>query len=292
MHFKLVGNRNGAAIKSVMVDDATGRTYARFYGGETTLAAFEVFGKYVRRYGLPQSLYVDRDSIYRSDRQATVEEELRAQSPLTQFGRAMKELGVKLILANSPQAKGRVERMNGTLQDRLVKEMRLAKIDDMESANRFLEKKFLPALNRKFKVAPARAADLHREMEPGVRLDEILCIREQRTVSNDWCVQWCNRIFQVEKRHEGLGLAGRRLLVRQKLDGQVELLFGGRRLRFKELAKRPQPQRAKPAIANNLRWRPPMEHPWKRTLPRVNPAPAAPARDLHAEERTVTVLLR
>src|ERR1017187_6296121 len=122
-----------------MVDDATGRLWAQFFEEETTRASYDVFEGWVRRHGLPRSLYVDRDSIYRCEGLGSVAEQLAGKAPQTQFGRAMEQLGVELILANSPQAKGRVERMNGVLQDRLVKEMRLAGINDMESANRFLD---------------------------------------------------------------------------------------------------------------------------------------------------------
>jgi hypothetical protein len=244
-------------------------------------------------------LYVDRDSIYRSDRQATVEEELRAQSPLTQFSRAMKELCVELILANSPQAKGRVERANGTLQDRLVKEMRLAGgIGDIASANVFLETKFLPALNRKFAVKPRQDADLHRRVPAGVRLDEVLCFQEERVVSSDWCVCWRKRVFQLDRRHESLSLAKRKITVREKLDGTIQLLHQGRKLKFKEPAQRPaKPAARRRAIRNNRRWVPPPSHPWQRpavaAVPRVSLAPAAPTRDLHAEmNNKVTVLLK
>ena len=118
--------RRGRAVLMVLIDDATNRTSARFYESETTAAAFDVFGHYVRRQGLPRSLYVDRDSIYRTTREATAEESLEQTGPETQFSRAMRQLGVRLICARSPQAKGRVERRNGVFQDRLVKELRLA----------------------------------------------------------------------------------------------------------------------------------------------------------------------
>ena len=280
----------------LMIDDATSRTWARFFEGETTMAVMEIFGGYVRKYGVPHSLYVDRDSIYRSDRQATVEEELRGQTaPATQFARAMAQLNVELILANSPQAKGRVERMNGTLQDRLVKEMRLEKIGDIASANLFLEKRFLPALNRKFTVQAKACIDVHRPMPAGVRLDEVLSFQEKRIVSNDWCVMWRNRIFQLGRRHEALALAGREVMVREKLDGSIQLLSQGHKLHWKELKQRPLPARVKPRIQNNRLWKPAAGHPWhgdpaRRAVPRVNLAPAAPARDLHAgrhEKRTV-----
>jgi len=283
-HHDWFEGRGGRCILMVMIDDATSRTWARFFEGETTQAAMEVFGSYVRKYGLPHSLYVDRDSIYRSDRQATVEEELRGQpAPATQFARAMAQLNVELILANSPQAKGRVERMNGTLQDRLVKQMRLQGIDNIASGNLFLEKRFLPALNRKFTVVARDHLDVHRSMPAGAKLDEVLSFQEKRTVSNDWCVMWRNRIFQMDRRHEALGLAGRELTVREKLDGTIDLLSQGHKLYW----KRPLPTRSKATIQNNRAWKPGVAHPWNRELasagrPRVNLAPAAPARDLHA----------
>lgn len=291
-HHDWFEGRGAWCVLMVMIDDATGRTYARFFEGETTAACFEVFGRYARKHGVPRGLYVDRDSIYRSDRQASVEEELRAESPLTQFSRAMKRLDVELILANSPQAKGRVERMNGTLQDRLVKEMRLAKISDIAAANRFLEKTFLPSLNRKFAVEAREEADLHRRMGPGVRLDEVLCFEERRVVSADWCVSWRKRVLQLARCHESLALARRAVTVREKLDGTIQVLFGGRKLRWKDLPARQARQVQCKPVRNNRRWTPPAEHPWKRFVPRVSLAPAAPARDLHAEKtREVTVLL-
>jgi len=276
-HHDWFEGRGPWCVLMVMIDDATGRTLARFFEGETTAAAMEVFGAYARKYGLPMSLYVDRDSIYRSDRQGTVEEELRGQGPATQFGRAMKELGVELILAHSPQAKGRVERMNGTLQDRLVKEMRLAGVGDIAAANAFLDKTFLPALNRKFTVKAKQRADLHRRVPAGMRLDEVLCFQEQRTVSNDWCVSWRSRTFQLDRRHEALGLAGRKLIVREKLDGTIQLLSNGHKLHWQELPARPSRNKPKKAVQNNKPWTPPAQHPW-RGVPRAAPAPAPPLR--------------
>jgi hypothetical protein len=242
---------------------------------------------------------VDRDSIYRSDRQGTVQEELRGQGSCTQFGRAMNELGVELILAHSPQAKGRVERMNGTLQDRLVKEMRLAKISDIASANVFLDKTFLAALNRRFMVKAKQQADVHRKLPAGAKLDEALCFQEQRKVSNDWCVSWRNRIFQLDRRHEALGLAGRNLIVREKLDGTIQLLSSGHKLHWRELSQRPVKQRSKQPVRNNRPWKPPPAHPWRgRGVGGGVPAPAPPLRGCACagtppptRERKVTVLL-
>jgi len=143
----------GGDCLMVMIDDATGRVTARFYERETLDASFDVFGRYVKaRRGLPRALYVDKAGIYRAE----------AGCPPTQFGRAMAELGVELILANSPQAKGRVERMNGTLQDRLVKELRLRGVRDMAGANAVLDGPFLKQFNKRFAVKATRKADVHR----------------------------------------------------------------------------------------------------------------------------------
>lgn len=259
--------RRGRAVLMVVIDDATGRVFARFFEGETTAAAFDVFGAYVQKYGVPRALYVDRDSIYRSDRQATVEEELRADSPLTQFGRAMKALAVELILANSPQAKGRVERANGTLQDRLVKAMRLAGISDIAAANVFLTRTFLPAFNRRFMVEAREKTDVHVALSKALprdsKLDEVLCWEELRVVQNDWCVQWRNRVFQLDRRHEALGLAGQKVIVREKQDGTIQLLSKGHMLHWKELEQRPSRASEKKPIINNKRYVPAPGHPWK-----------------------------
>src|SRR5664280_1407908 len=153
---------------------------------------------------LPRSLYVDRDSIYRCEGLGSVAEQLAGQEPQTQFGRAMETLAVELILANSPQAKGRVERMNGVLQDRLVKEMRLAGISDLESANGFLAETYLSAFNRKFNVVAASSADAHRGVPR--ELDEVLSWEEERVVQGDWTVACGGQWYQLDRQHEALSL--------------------------------------------------------------------------------------
>lgn len=251
------------AVLMVMIDDATNRTYAQFYPAETTEAAFDVFGRYARRWGLPRELYVDRDSIYRSDRQARIEEELRAEETTTQYGRAMKVLGVKLSLANSPQAKGRVERRNGVFQDRLVKEMRLLKIDTLEAANEYLERLFLPEMNRRFVVPAREAGDLHRSIPAGLRLREVLCWEEPRRVQNDWTVRWRNRWFQVDARHQGMNLAGKEIIVRERLDQSLAMVWRRQFLRFKELPARPVRVTVASSATPRVVWTPPPEHPWR-----------------------------
>jgi transposase len=282
-HHDWFEGRGPRCVLMVIVDDATSRTWARFYPAETAAAAFDAFGRWAKRHGLPRSLYVDRHSIYR--------DEGRPHRP-TQFGRAMAELGVELIRAHSPQAKGRVERKNAVFQDRLVKEMRLRRINDMAQANALLEGSFLDDLNRRYAIDPAAEQDLHRPLEPGLVLEEVLCVREERAVGQDWCVRWNNRWLQIGAAHAALDLPRRRVLVREPADGRLLLEYRGRRLSFTELSARParRPERRKKAIVNNRRWKPDKAHPWNRgpaagSRPPVNPAPATPARDSRAARK-------
>lgn len=261
-HHDWFEGRRERAVLMVMIDDATNRTYAQFSEQETTRAAYDTFEGYVRRHKLPVALYVDRDSIYRAEREPTVAEQLAGQKPLTQFGRAMKGLGVGIALANSPQAKGRVERRHGLLQDRLVKELRLARISDLEQANRFLEEQFLPELNRRFWIKPAQEADAHRAVPRN--LAEVLNWEEERVVQRDWTVAWEGRWFQIESGHEALCLVGRSVIVRQLRDGTVQLVREGQKLKSRELAQRPvRARRPKPLRTGRSQTKPEAGHPWR-----------------------------
>lgn len=263
----------------VMVDDATGRALARFYDRETLSASFDVFARYGKRHGLPRAVYVDKAGIYRAEE----------GEPPTQFGRAMSDLDVELILANSPQAKGRVERMNGTFQDRLVKEMTLRGIRDMAAANALLEGSFLLAFNDKFGVKAARRTDVHRKVTASMKLDEVLCERQERAVGHDWCVQWRGRLLQVDAQHAGLDLTrtGRRVTVIEKADGNLLVRYADEALAWAEVSKRParaKGKKAKKPVANNKRYMPGPDHPFNRTPAcpgsrfGVRPSSAAPPR--------------
>jgi Helix-turn-helix domain len=280
-HHDWFEGRAAKCVLMVVIDDATNRTYARFYPAETTKAAFDVFGRWADRHGLSRSVYVDQHGIYR--------DEDHPDKP-TQFGRAMKELGVELILAHSPQAKGRVERRNAVFQDRLVKEMRLRNISDMAQANALLESFFLDDLNRRYAVRAAQQQDLHRALEAEIILEEVLCVQEGRVVGQDWCVRWQNRWLQIGPEHAPLHLAGKRVLVKQLGDGRLLVEHQGQRLTTKELGSRPVPAQPKRPIVNNRQWKPPADHPWKKGpaaggVPPVTLAPAAPARELRAGKR-------
>lgn len=266
--------RRERAVLMVAIDDATNRTYARLFEEETTAAAFATFKHYVELYGLPRALYVDKDSIYRPGRDKTVDEELAGEPAKTQFGRAMAKLGIELICAHSPQAKGRVERRHGVCQDRLVKALRLEGISDLDRANAYLEKSFLPELNARFTVAATHSADLHRRVPSGLELDRVLVFEEERLVQNDWTVRWRNRWFQLTATNGRFALAGKRVLVREQLDGTIGLHYRGQELAWRELPGRPEPAPKKTTTAEREAsqgraprgspWKPPAAHPWRR----------------------------
>jgi hypothetical protein len=249
-----------------MVDDATNQMRARFFAEETTRASHDMLAGWTRKHGLPGSLYVDRDSLYRCEGVASLAEELAGKAPQTQFGRAMAALDIELILANSPPARGRVERMNGTLQDRLVKEMRLAGIKDLESANRFLEGKYLRAFNRQFARAAASPVDVHRGVPRN--LNEVLSWEEARVVSGDWTVACERKRYQLDRQHAALSLVRRKVIVRTLRHGRVQLVYRGQPLKWRSLpagaVRRPvpaqQPRSAKPKPAVKP---PAQNHPWR-----------------------------
>ena len=218
-------------VLMTVIDDATGRRRGRFAPSETTAAAMEAFGQWCGRFGVPASLYVDRHSIYRADREATAEELRAGVRPATQFGRAMAELNVALILARSPQAKGRVERSNGVLQDRLVKELALAGVCGVDAANAWLGSSgFFEKLDAKFAVEATEEADAHRPLVSV--LADVLCVKERRAVGLDGCVQWSGRVLQLSADDAG---AARSVEVWERFDGTLSVWGDGRRLAWAEL---------------------------------------------------------
>jgi transposase len=293
--------RGGRLTLVEFVDDATSRAYGRFYPEETTQAVMDCLGRYARRHGLPRALYVDKDSIYTvNNREPTGSEILAGREPKTQFARAMKELDVEVILANSPQAKGRVERVHGTHQDRLVKLMRLAGIATIEQANAYLEEHYWASYNARFAVAAAETADLHRPVTTAsalAGLDAALCVKETRKVGRDWCVSYERRVLQIAVKHQSLALAGRRVEVRAHAEGGLAVWFNGRELEQRELAATDRPKPAttpKPAFENNKVYKPSADHPYKRGLAArggVPPGSSATPQTPAAPHRTnVTVL--
>jgi len=247
-HHAWFEDRGKKCCLMVMIDDATGQMRGRFYPGETLAAALEMFGSWCREFGIPQSLYVDRAGIYRCEREASVEELRSKKTPLTQFARAMKELDVRLILAQSPQAKGRVERAHGTLQDRLVKEMRLAGISSLEQANGWLDSSgFFQQLSQQFKVEPMDHADAHRPVV--MDLSCVLCVKESRSVSHDGCIQWQGQTLQLKASRANL----RQVQLWQQTNGTLIISDGGKRLSYEPWIALRQPRAP---IINNKRHKP------------------------------------
>jgi hypothetical protein len=263
-HHDWFEGRGPGCVLMGYIDDATGNAYGRFYGYEGTLPAMDSFKRYAQRYGIPQIIYLDKHSTYKSTAKQTVEEELADKKPKSQFERALGELGIKVIHAHSPQAKGRIERLFRTLQDRLVKEMRLAGIHTVEQANEFL-KRWLPVYNRKFRVTAASEADLHRPALPARELDKILCIKEPRTVRKDFTVAHNGKLYQIEER-----VKVEKVVVEERLDGSLHITTQGQDLRYREITTRPVKQGSKPRVSIQKKrgWTPPPDHPWRRPIKR------------------------
>ncbi len=250
--------RGPACVLMGYIDDATGRGFGKFYEYEGTWPAMDSFGSYIQRYGIPLKVYLDKHTTYKSNGKASLEEELGGMGPLSEFERALQELGVEVIHAHSPQAKGRVERFFGTLQDRLVKEMRLRGIGSLGEANLFLEE-YWPAFNRKFAVDSRTKEDLHRPVPRGLKLEDILCIQGKRALRNDFTVAYNRRLYQVED-----PIRASEVIVYEGLDGSIRLKHKGRLLKIREIASRPPAQRREPVGPKpKERYVPPKGHPYR-----------------------------
>ncbi len=222
-----------------LVDDATGTTLSLMDTGETTELAMRALWWWIDRFGVPRALYTDKKNIYISDRQPTVEEQLAGEEPLTPFGKMCQTLGIEIVAANSPQAKGRVERMHGVYQDRFLKEMKLQGITTIEGANALLRGGFCDDLNRKFAVAPREEADYHQPVPKGVELADVFAHEETRRVSNDWTVSFQNQVFQILAENHPLPKPKDRVIVRTRLDGTRTFIYRDKPINYKALSARP-----------------------------------------------------
>jgi transposase len=205
------------------IDDATGKVIGAFFTqAESTWAYLRLFCEIFQRHGLPQSIYSDRHSVFWTDREPTIDEQLANKRPLTEVGRALDELGVTLILANSPQAKGRIERLWGTFQDRLVSELRLARAKTLQQAQAVLDR-YRPEHNRKFsRAAQAKPAWRKTTVE---QIEQALCFKDKRTVANDNTVTFDGVIFQIPKNSPPRSYAHKRIDVHVALDGSVAFFY-------------------------------------------------------------------
>jgi transposase len=254
-----------------LVDDATGRSLGRFGAQETIWAAVGILRAWIERYGIPRALYTDWKNVY--VRRPNQEERETGAEPLTQFGRMCAALGITIIPASSPQAKGRIERNHWTHQDRLVKKLRRKGIVDVEAANAFLETEYWADHNRRFAQAPAAADDFHVAAPRGAQLDRVFRLQEKRTVSNDWVVRYDNRLCQLE-RQSGRPPARSTVLVYEAIDGQIEIRYRDRVMRWTEVMAQASPEtvmpeasRVTPKRRGTVRIKPRRvcdDHPWRR----------------------------
>ncbi len=242
------------------IDDATGRPFARFYTYEGTLPAMDSFKRYIKKHGIPLSVYLDKHTTYKSNGKPSIEDELNDTMPLSQFERALKELCVEVIHANSPQAKGRVERIFNTFQDRLVKELRLENISSIESANIFIGR-YMTGYARRFGKQPTKDDDLHRPCPEGVDLDRILCIKTEHALRNDFTVAHNRRLYQVLD-----NTRAQRVVVEEYVNGSMKIWHKDTALKFKAISVRPEKEPAKaPCMLKPRRVYTPQayEHPWR-----------------------------
>jgi transposase len=243
--FRWLEERGPACQLIAVIDDATSRFYARFTEQDTTEENLRTFGEWVQRYGRPLAHYTDKNSIFRRSDAMLLREQLRGEKLRSHFGRALHELGIEWIAAHSPQAKGRIERLFETLQDRLVKEMRLAGIDSLAAANHFLETRFIPQWEQRFSVAPRTPRNAHRRLD-GLRLEEILSVRVGRQVADDHTVSWDGQRWGVPRQEVCAGLRGAQVEIERRLDGSHWLRFRGRYLRLRHCPT-PAPRAVSPS---------------------------------------------
>jgi len=252
-HHRWFGPNKGQACLMNMVDDATGKTMGLMSSQETTEAAMLLLWRWIEKYGVPLALYTDRKNVYITGREPTLEEQLADQEPLSAFGKACHKLGIEIIPANSPQAKGRVERSNGTYQDRFVKELALRNITTIPTADKLLHNEFCESLNTKFAIAPREQKDYHRPLPKGLNLYDVFCFETQRVVQHDWTIRHENRYHQILKDNSPLPRPKDKVLVRTHLDGHIHLLYRDQRLACRSLTPKQLQQERKGQVQSTRR---------------------------------------
>lgn len=254
-----------------LADDATNTTLAQLGEEETIWAVADALRAWIEQHGVPLALYVDWKNLYK--RPANAGERLRGEEPVTQFGRMCSKLGIELIAASSPQAKGRIERMHGTHQDRLVKKLRRRGIVSHEAANVYLREEYLPEHNERFARQPARTEDYHRRVPRRAELDRIFRLEQERVVGEDGVVRYANRYFQLDRR--SAAPAQSKVLVCERRHGDLSMEYRGQTLCWKEIAAPVRPALAACAdasvrvIGGKRKWVPPENHPWREAAHRA-----------------------
>ncbi len=241
-----------------MVDDATGNTLSVMAEEETTVAAMGTLWLWIERHGIPKALYTDKKTVFITDRAPTPEEQLANEEPCTAFGKACNKLGIEIVAAHSPQAKGRVERNHAVYQDRFVKELALRRITTIPTSNALLSNGFSDALNKKFALPSASEVDFHRPLPKDIALEDVFCFEEQRTVQNDWTIRSENQHYQILADNTPLPKPKTKVLVRTRLDGTRHLLYQGKPLHYRAI---PPSQRTPPKTPRQPRDDPPPQTP-------------------------------
>ncbi len=240
------------------IDDATSQIlWLEFAKSESTESLMKSTRNYIEELGIPASFYADRGVVYK------VNHNNPDNDKITQYKRALDEIHAKLIHARSPEAKGRVENLFGTLQDRLVKELRLANISTTEDANKFVKEIYIPKHNAKFAVEPKSKTNLHKPIG-SYNLDSTFCLKEERKVTNDYTINYKSRFFQLEGKQPTIIRPKNVVIVNESLDGSIEIYLRKTKLNFKELPKKPEKQNKPTLLKERKKYTPPANHPWRK----------------------------
>lgn len=280
VHDWLEGRSTESLVLIALIDDATSRLFCRFFARDTGAANRQLLVDYLARHGRMGAVYADRAGHFQANFRRRERQEMDQAEALTLIRRALSALDIELIIALSPQAKGRVERLFGTLQDRLIKEMRVAGIASMEAANRFLEESFIPFWNERYTVAPSEPVDAHRPLPDGMDLLRLFAETEERAIGNDFTFRLQNRFYQIEPEQADAAMPKSRITIEHRLDGTL-------RFRWREKYLLPTPLLAPPAKPEKPKPPPPPgprslsgaagkpippDHPWRRFPHRVGKA--------------------
>lgn len=263
-HHEWFEKRRSKCCLMHMVDDATSRRLGHLDEEETILAAMTVLWQWIDRYGIPRALYTDKKNVYVADEKLRERAADSGEEVLTQFGRACKKLGIEIITAHSPQAKGRVERGHGLYQDRLVKELRLEQCDTTAGANQLLAGPYGQQLSERFAVEPRASADYHRSAK-GIDLAAIFCVEEERQVTADWIVRFANQFYQLRPRRPGLIGKGR-VMVQRYLNGELHFRYQEVELSYTVLPARPPKKVGQSRVRKPQKYVPPKNHPGRSFL--------------------------
>lgn len=259
-HHRWFEKRGPELCLVAFIDDATSKTLqVKFGQQETTKLVMEATKEYLKNYGRPLKFYSDKGKVFKVN-QFNEDNEF-----VTQYKRAVEEeLNIEMIFAHSPEAKGRVERLFNTLQDRLIKEMRIEKISTIEEANYFANNVYLPEHNEKFAVEPKKKADLHRAIKD-YNLDDVLCIKSERVLRNDYTISYENRLFQVKEKQPVFIQPGKPISVFERFDDTISLVKGQEKLKFKEIEERPKKKEKEVEFKapKKNKWKPSKDHPWR-----------------------------